>query len=327
MDKWNYRKIRFCLAVLLTAGINAYALSSGMPAVPGSQEPRQGAAATSTSPAVAEASGTSDRGATSNTSGAADRQPAEPSAGASDNAVTSGGARRSDPARASGGPAADANATLREAASVVKEMEQEPQLRRLMQQAKGIFIMPDYARGGLGVGVRGGEGVMMANNQGTWSSPAFYNLGGVSVGVLGGAEVGRVAMLLMTDKAVRNFMQDDKFALDADAGLTLVNFTGKASANLGRGDVIVWTDTWGAFASAAVGATDISFDNEENAAFYRPGVTAREIITGKVTSRKADALTAAMPKPSGSATGASTGASGGEVSTDDPGAPESIEAK
>ncbi len=216
---------------------------------------------------------------------------------------------------------------LREAASVVKEMENEPRLKRLMQQSKGIFIMPDYARAGLGVGVRGGEGVMMANNRGKWSSPAFYNFGGLSVGALGGVEVGRVAMLLMTDKAVNYFMQDNKFSLDADAGLTLVNFTAKASANVGRGDVIVWTDTKGAFASAAVGVTDINFDNDENATFYRPGVTARELINGKVGNRKADALIAAMPKPGGTATGASTGATGGDVSTDDPNPAESIEAK
>lgn len=321
----KHGKITLCLAALMTAGVNAGAQSSGMPAVEDPQQAQQGTQATS--PSDSETAGSSDAGTTSGASDTAGRQPTEPAAGNSESGLTSGGAGQTDPARAGGGPAEDANATLREAVSVVKEMEQEPRLKQLMQQAKGIFIMPDYARGGLGVGVRGGEGVMMASTQGKWSNPAFYNLGGVSVGALGGVEVGRVVMLLMSDKAVRNFMQDDKFALDADAGLTLVNFTAKASANLGRGDVIVWTDTRGAFASAAVGVTDISFDNEENAAFYRPGVSARDIITGKVTSRKADALTAAMPKPGGTATGASTGAVGGEASTDDPGPAESIEAK
>lgn len=322
-------KICLSLAALLAAGTNATALASSVDST--ASPPQAQAADRNVTADAGRSTDTRDTSAGSASSqGAAGTGPAETS-GASrsetDSSQSSGGAGREDPARATGGEASDTLAQLREATAVVKEMEREPRLRKLMQQAKGIFIMPDYTRAGLGVGVRGGEGVMLANTQGKWSSPAFYNLGGVSVGALAGVEVGRVAMLLMTDKAVKNFMQDNKFSLDADAGLTLVNFTAKASANLGRGDVIVWTDTKGAFASAALGATDITFDNDENAAFYRPGVTAREIITGKVSSRQGEALTAAMPKPGGSATGASTGATGGSPSTEDPAPAESIEAK
>lgn len=217
------------------------------------------------------------------------------------------GQRSERQARAGGSEKEDTVGHLKDAARVVKQMEADPKLRALMQQAKGILIVPNYARAALGVGGSGGEGVMMANNSGQWSSPAFYDLGSISVGAQAGVEVGSVAMLLMSDKAVQNFTKANKFSIDADAGLTIAEYTARASASAGRGDVVVWTDTKGAFASAAIGASDIHFDKSENAAFYKPGVTAGDIIQGKVKSRQGDALIAAMPKPSASSSGASSG--------------------
>ncbi len=215
--------------------------------------------------------------------------------------------KRDEQARAGAGDKEDTIGHLKDAARVVKQMEADPKLRSLMQQAKGILIVPNYARAALGVGGGGGEGVMMANNGGKWSSPAFYDLGGISVGAQAGVEVGSVAMLLMSDRAVQNFTKENKFSIDADAGLTIAKYTARVGATAGRGDVVVWTDTKGAFASAAIGASDIHFDKTENAAFYKPGVTAGDIIDGKVKSRQGDALIAAMPKAGASASGNSSG--------------------
>lgn len=180
---------------------------------------------------------------------------------------------------------------INNATRVVKQMETDPQLQKLLQQAKGVFIVPQFARGGLTVGVRGGEGVLLVNNNGKWSNPVFYNFGGLSIGAQIGAEVGSMAMMLMNQKAVDSFMQENKFSLTADAGLTIVDYTAKAQVTAGRGDVIVWTDTTGAFAGAVIGVTDVNFDNDENAAFYKSKVTAQDIIGGKVKNAQAKPLT------------------------------------
>lgn len=176
------------------------------------------------------------------------------------------------------------------AAAVVTRMEKDPQVRKLLQQAKGVFIVPQYGRAGLGIGARGGEGVMLVNNQGKWSNPVFYNIGGVSIGAQAGAEIGEIAMLLMNQKAVNSFMQENNFSLNAGAGLTIVNYTAKAGAGAGKGDVIVWSDTKGAFANLTVSVTDIHYDDDENAEFYNAKVSARDIISGKVKSTQAAAL-------------------------------------
>lgn len=222
---------------------------------------------------------------------------------------------QNEPAKSEGKPAdpeerTEAIESLNKAKEVIGRMEADSRLKKLMQQAKGLFIVPQYTKAGLGVGGAGGGGVMVASNGGEWSSPAFYDLGGISVGAQAGIETGAVALLLMTDKALSNFMEKDKFSVDAEAGLTIAKYSAQANINVGRDDVVMWTDTQGAFIGGTVGASDIRFDADENAALYQPGVTATQILRGKVSSQEADTLTAALPKPDGGgATGASSGGS------------------
>ena len=200
--------------------------------------------------------------------------------------------------KAAAGPveASDTMQQINNAAQVVQKMTSDPELKKLMQQAKGIFIAPQYVRGGLGVGMRAGEGVLMANNKGQWKGPVFYNYGGISIGAQAGAETGAIAMLLMNEKALNNFMQENNFTLNAGAGLTILNYTAKAQVDASKGDIITWSDTGGAFANATVGITDVHFDDDENQAFYnKKKVAAKEIIGGKVKGKEAKTLTQALP--------------------------------
>lgn len=191
--------------------------------------------------------------------------------------------------------ASDTVQQVNEARAVVEKMKSDPQMRNLLQKAKGVFIVPTYGRGAWGLGVRGGEGVMLTQSGNKWSNPVFYNMGGVSIGFQGGAEAGSLAMLLMSEKAVSQFMNENNFSVNAGAGLTIVNYTGKAQADLGNGDIIVWADTKGAFANVSVGVTDIHLDESDTQAFYKRTATAKEILNGSVTSSKADALQQALP--------------------------------
>ncbi len=55
-------------------------------------------------------------------------------------------------------------------------------------------------------------------------------------------------MLLMTDRALNSFKGNNTFSLNADAGLTIINYSARGQASVGKGDVIFWADTEGAFA-------------------------------------------------------------------------------
>src|SRR3569623_2269423 len=110
-----------------------------------------------------------------------------------------------------------ADKLVADALKVVQMMKAEPELWALVQQAKGIFIVPHYARAGLVVGGQGGQGVLVFNQDGKWGNPLFYNIDGVSLGAHASVEVGPKVMLLMHDKAASRAMTEYKFALIADA--------------------------------------------------------------------------------------------------------------
>ena len=180
-----------------------------------------------------------------------------------------------------------AHEEISSAVQVVQAMKADPNVRDALARAKGVFIMPSYGRGALGVGVQGGEGVLLVRQgEQRYSGPVFYNLGGLSLGLQAGASGGQVAMLLMTDKAVAEFASGKKFSLSADAGLTVVNWSRRAQVSGGKvQDVVVWSNAKGAYAGASVGVTDVMLDDEANRAYYRrKDLTPQQIIGGQIES-------------------------------------------
>lgn len=191
-------------------------------------------------------------------------------------------------------PSADVQKQIAESVRVIEQMKTDPRMMSLLKQAKGVFVVPTYVRAALGVGARGGEGVMLARQGQAWTSPLFYNVGGVSIGLQAGGEAGPVVMLLMNDKAVNEFKKENNFALNADAGLTLVNYNAKALGGTGQGDVVVWSNTKGAFVTAAVAVVDIHFDDSDNRAYYRKPVKAMDVLSGNVKDAQAGTLANAL---------------------------------
>lgn len=184
---------------------------------------------------------------------------------------------------------ANAQELVTEAARVAEQLRTNPETREALKQAKGVLIVPDYGRAALGVGGAGGQGVLVVNNDGTWSSPAFYNIGTVNLGLQAGAEAGSIAFLVMTDKALAGFEEGHNFSLNADAGLTIVNWSKRAQASVGKGaDVIAWSDTEGLYGDLAVSVSDIFMDEEANQAYYGQTANAKDIISGNVQAPEGD---------------------------------------
>ncbi len=179
--------------------------------------------------------------------------------------------------------AKEAAALLSEASQMVQKMKSDPKLSRLVRRAEGVFLVPRYGRGAVGIGARGGEGVVLIKRDDGWSSPGFYDLGGISVGIQLGGEGGEIAMLLMSKKAVDAFKHDNSFALNADAGFATADYSAMRGSSTKGTDVVLWSSTRGAFAGATIGVTDISWDDDENAAFYGKKVTPESFIGGSLS--------------------------------------------
>ena len=191
----------------------------------------------------------------------------------------------------------NARDVLDESEKVLQNMKREDGMDAALEQAKGVFLVPDFGRGAFVFGGRGGQGVVLAKDGGDWNGPAFFNFGAVSAGAQGGVAAGEVAMLLMTDKAVASFKQDHNFALNADAGLTLVDWSKVAQGSYGKGDVLFWSSTEGLFAGGAISVSDVFSDDEANQEYYTRATSAEAILEGDVEddSEDADALKSLLP--------------------------------
>lgn len=205
-------------------------------------------------------------------------------------APTTASARRSD--------IADAQSRVDKAVNVVDEMKADPAMAVLLRSAKGVLVVPEYAQAAFIIGGQGGVGVLMAHNAGRWSDPAFFSVGGLSVGFQAGGQVGAVAYVLMTERAVQQFeTRTNRFSLGADAGLTVVKYSSKAnivSTAAPAADVVAWTDTEGLFGGVAFDATDVMTNSRLDEAYYHGLVSVRRILDDSVHNQMADRLETAL---------------------------------
>jgi lipid-binding SYLF domain-containing protein len=196
---------------------------------------------------------------------------------------------------------ATASRHVTEAIAVVRAMDAEPRMRALLQQCKGVFIVPTYGRAALGVGASGGAGVLVVRRSGgDWSNPAFYNMGGLSVGLQAGAQGGSLALLLMNDKAVGEFVKKNNFSLNAKAGLTVVNWSTMAQGSAGTGDVVAWSGTKGLFGDlATIEVNDVRFNQSLTNAYYHRTLPVSDVIAGAAVNAQAGPLIQALANSAG----------------------------
>lgn len=170
------------------------------------------------------------------------------------------------------------------AVSVVDDMKRDPHIRALLARSAGVYVVPEYGRAGFIIGGRGGTGVVVAHRGKMWTSPAFYGFGGLSIGLQAGGAGGSIAFILMNHKAVQAFVAHNKVSFSANAGLSVVTYSAADQAAADRGDVVLWTNTKGAYAGATVEAKDINRDNGRTREFYGREVPTSDILNGRATA-------------------------------------------
>jgi SH3 domain-containing YSC84-like protein 1 len=192
--------------------------------------------------------------------------------------------------------ARDAQDRVNNAAKVVHEMQQDPHLAHLLERARGVFVIPHFGKGAVIVGGEGGGGVVLARHAARWSDPAFFVVGGASIGAQAGGSGGAVAMLLMTPRALEKFESSmSKWSLSAGAGLTVVSYPGNVRARtVPRGDVIVWSDQEGLYGGLTASAIDVMPEAKLDHAYYQKHVTPRQILAGEARNSSATPLRDAL---------------------------------
>jgi lipid-binding SYLF domain-containing protein len=148
----------------------------------------------------------------------------------------------------------------------------------VLEQARGIAVVPEVLRGGFILGARRGRGVLVTRTaDGAWSNPAFIILTGGSFGWQIGAESTDLVLVFANDNAVKN-MRNGKFTLGGDATAVAGPLGRHATAAVTfRAEVYGYVRSRGLFAGAAFEGARLAIDAATNARFYPRDRSAREL--------------------------------------------------
>jgi len=217
---------------------------------------------------------------------AQDTSGSQSSSGYGSGSATSSSNSNMNQAGAKADKAHDANELLKDAIDMVNNsMAKDPQLMQQIKQSKGVYLVPDYGRGALVVGGQGGDGVLLLRKNGQWSDPVPFNIGSISAGLQAGVSAGQIAMILKTDSAAKAFQGKNNFSLNTSAGLSIVNWSKRGQASLGKSDVILWSNTKGLYAGVNVSGTDITWDDDETRGLYGgKSYSPSQILAGKAST-------------------------------------------
>jgi lipid-binding SYLF domain-containing protein len=176
----------------------------------------------------------------------------------------------------------DAARHAEEAAKVFKEIMGSPDKsipQTLLDKAEAIAVFPGITKAGFIVGGRGGQGVISRRVPGGWSEPAFFNLGGGSVGAQIGVEKVDAVMLFMNENAVNSLLKD-KFEIGGELGATAGPVGRNASASTDamlQAGILSYSRSKGLFVGAVIKGAVISPDDDLNKAVY--SMTAKTLLS------------------------------------------------
>ncbi len=164
----------------------------------------------------------------------------------------------------------------------------------VLKRARAAMICPQVFKAGFLLGGQGGSCVLVARDgAGSWSAPAFYGLGGGSIGFQAGIQDAEVMLMIMSDKGLGAIM-DSQFKLGADASATFVDLGGGiegATTAALRADIVGFTRARGLYAGISLSGSLLGSKSDWNAAYYGRPVAAQQIVLGmEATNPAADPL-------------------------------------
>ncbi len=185
---------------------------------------------------------------------------------------------------------ADAIKQSGKAATVFKEIMDAPDKavpNNVLDKAVCIAVFPGVIKAGvLGLGGRGGRGVASCRTKGGWSSPAFFDLKGGSLGPQIGVQSTDFVFLFMNDNGLNSLLKS-KFEMGGDASVAAgpVGRQAGASTDLKlNAEILSYSRSKGLFAGLELKGAVITLDESDMEAVYGKGVAAEAVLKGSKTS-------------------------------------------
>ena len=152
--------------------------------------------------------------------------------------------------------------------------------RDLLDRAKAVAVFPNVLKAAFIIGGHGGKGLIARRLPSGWGAPAYFKIGGGSLGFQIGASSSDVVMLFMTDDSLKNLLED-KFEIGGEAAAAAgpIGRTAKATTDAQlQAAILSYSRSKGLFAGLSLTGAVISADNDANQAVY--SLDARDLLTG-----------------------------------------------
>jgi lipid-binding SYLF domain-containing protein len=173
-----------------------------------------------------------------------------------------------------------------EATTVLTEIMSIPENsipEELMARAHGIAVIPHVVKGAFGIGGQWGKGLMSQRGEdGTWSTPAYIEIGGGSFGLQIGVQASDVVLVFTDEDGVKGILKG-KLKLGADASATAGPVGRKAEIGTDvflRSAVFAYSRSKGLFVGISLDGSVINIDDSANRKIYGKNVTGEQILLG-----------------------------------------------
>ena len=181
----------------------------------------------------------------------------------------------------------DADNRLDNSARVLHEIMDAPDKgipQEVLEHAKCIAVVPKMLKGGFGLGGSHGKGVATCRNNNGWSAPAFFTVGGGSVGFQIGIEGVDLVMIIQNEKGMQQLISS-KFQIGADASAAAGPVGRHASADTDwkmDAEILTYSRAKGAFAGITLNGVSIRRDDDSTRAVYGRKVSTEAVLNGKI---------------------------------------------
>jgi SH3 domain-containing YSC84-like protein 1 len=150
----------------------------------------------------------------------------------------------------------------------------------LLEKAECVAVFPSVLKAGFIVGGRGGRGVASCRTITGWSAPAYFTLGGASIGFQIGAQSTDFVMLFMNKDGMKSLLSDE-FTLGGDASVAAgpVGRQAGASTDLKlNAQILSYSRSKGLFAGLELKGVVIKADKDDMRDVYGEGITASDVL-------------------------------------------------
>lgn len=152
----------------------------------------------------------------------------------------------------------------------------------LLARAYAVAVVPGVVRIGFGLGARRGKGILVVRqDDGSWSNPAFITLTGGSLGFQAGVQRTDVVLVFKSRRGVDN-IANGKLTLGADASVA-AGPVGRSVAGATdirfEAEIVSYSRARGIFAGVSFAGSGVTMDRKANVAFYSsPSMTPERIF-------------------------------------------------